>query len=67
MTEGLLISRNRKNELHKKTISCPEDGNLNLYKSYRNVYNNLIRISKKRFYEDSLKKAIKNPKKLGRS
>jgi hypothetical protein len=50
MTPGLITSRNNKNNLHKLSLSDP---NLYLvkYKRYRNVYNTLLRASKKLHYE----------------
>ena len=33
------------------------------YKNYRNMYNSIIRLSKKHFYETNLEKNKKNPKK----
>jgi hypothetical protein len=64
MTTGLLISRRRKNHLFQKQISQPTDDNVKLYKVYRNIYNSLIRKSKRLYYEDMLKKYKSKPKKL---
>ena len=50
LTKGLLISRNNKIKLCKKSISDPTDNNINLYKTYRNIYNRLLRISKKELF-----------------
>ncbi len=44
-TNGLLISRNNKNKLHKLSILEPSPHNVNTYKTYRNLYNTLIRKS----------------------
>jgi len=63
MTEGLLTSRKNKNTLHKKMISDPTVANINAYKTYRNVYNKILRAGKKLFYEKSLNEAKRNPKK----
>jgi hypothetical protein len=50
MTRGLLISRKRKNLLFKKKISHPTDINIDAYRNYRNIYNALIRRSKKMYF-----------------
>jgi hypothetical protein len=46
MTTGLLISRARKLELHKKSLIDPARYS-NQYRVYRNIFNSLIRTSKK--------------------
>jgi hypothetical protein len=53
----------RKINLHKLALQTPTVENTAIYKSYRNVYNKLIRASKRLFYCESLHKAKKNPKK----
>jgi len=63
MTKGLLISRTNKNLLHKKYLKTPSALNENAYKSYRNLYNTLIRKSKKIHLSDKLYRNRKNPKK----
>jgi Reverse transcriptase (RNA-dependent DNA polymerase) len=63
MTSGLLVSRRTKLTLHKKSISEPTAANISAFKSYRNIYNRLVRASKKMYYDSNLKKAKKNPKK----
>ncbi len=62
MTLGLLTSRTKKNELHKISINNPSPNNINLYKNYRNLYNKTLRASKQLYYENSLTKCQKNPK-----
>jgi hypothetical protein len=47
MTKGLLISRKRKNVLFKNKLLYPTDVNINNYRIYRNIYNAVIRRSKK--------------------
>ena len=60
MTKGLLVSRNTKNNLHKKALIDPR---LNeQYKNYRNIYNSLVRISKQKNLEDNFRKHSKSPK-----
>jgi len=63
VTSGILTSRKQKNLLHKKMIADPSDLNTNNYKTYRNVFNRVVRASKKLYFEQSLEKAKKNPKK----
>ncbi len=53
MTPGLLISRITKNKLHKQSLIEPSPVNVNKFKTYRNLFNTLIRKSKTKFYEDS--------------
>jgi hypothetical protein len=60
MSNGLLISRNTKNRLHKLSILNPAPQNISSYKTYRNLYNTLIRCSK---FEQNLELQAKNPKK----
>jgi hypothetical protein len=62
MTKGLLTSRRNKVALHKKTLLNP-DMYLLTYRNYRNLYNSLIRASKKMYIEENFKKYQKNPKK----
>jgi hypothetical protein len=63
MTNGLLISRNQKNRLHKKFIAKPTAQNIANYKQYRNIFNSLLRKSKILYFESNLKENEKNPKK----
>ena len=65
MTNGLLTSKRQKNFLHKKMVADPSPLNKNNFKTYRNTFNSLIRISKKMYYEEALEKNAKNPKKHG--
>jgi Reverse transcriptase (RNA-dependent DNA polymerase) len=64
MTAGLLVSRRRKNVLYKKQLVSPSPNNVNKYKTYRNIYNSVLRRSKKMYFEESLYKFRKKPKKL---
>ena len=52
MTRELLISRRRKNELHKSYIIEPTQRDI--YVSYRNIYNSVIRLNKKLYFEANL-------------
>jgi len=53
-TRGLIVSRSRKNFLHKNMLKNPSEQNILAYKQYRNVYNNTVRISKKNYFEQEL-------------
>jgi hypothetical protein len=63
MTARLLVSRANKNKLHKIAIHKPNNENCSAYKRYRNLYNTLLRNSKKLYFEENLKANVKNPKK----
>ncbi len=65
MTNGLLISRNTKICLHKTYLVNPNPLNKSTYKAYRNLYNSVLRCSKKLYFENNLKAHAKNPKKPG--
>jgi len=65
MTQGLLISRMTKNNLHKAALVNPNDLTIHLFKSYRNLYNKLLRKSKNLYFETELNLSKKNPKKPG--
>ena len=61
-TTGLLISRQRKNLLAKNAFKNPSTENCEFYKKIRNMYNTVIRLSKKLFFEQELKKHQSNLK-----
>jgi hypothetical protein len=63
MTRGLLISRKNKLILQKKSLVDPNAQTIQAFRDYRNLYNKLIRISKKMSIEENLNKNVKNPKK----
>ena len=63
MTKGLLISRAKKLILHKTFLTEKTDISFAQYKNYRNIYNNLVKKSREKFYTDSLN-GQKNPKKI---
>jgi hypothetical protein len=63
MTFGLLKSRTTKLNLAKTCFTEPSIDNNLKYKNYRNLYNKLIRISKKSYYEEVLNANIRNSKK----
>jgi len=64
MTKGLLTSRRNKLRLLTVSVSCTSAENKNIYKKYRNMYNNLVRISKKAYFETNLNDHKNNPKKV---
>jgi hypothetical protein len=63
MTPGLLISRTHKIELFKKSIIDPNN-HLNQFRQYCNVFNSLVRASKKMHYDTKFAQHAKNPKKI---
>jgi Reverse transcriptase (RNA-dependent DNA polymerase) len=63
MTNGLLTSRANKLRLAKLCLVSPSESNNVKYKNYRNMYNSLIRSSKKLYYDNILKLNINNLKK----
>jgi hypothetical protein len=64
MTAGLLVSRRKKNFLFKKQLTSPTPEHIQSYKVYRNLYNAILRKSKKMYYEASILKFKSKPKKL---
>ena len=63
MTQGILVARLSKIKLHKISIQSPSTMNIERYKKFRNIYNSVMRASKKLYFEKNLKLAKKNPKK----
>jgi hypothetical protein len=63
MTNGLLISRRTKNNLHALAVSDPSAGNVNRYKAYKSVYLRTIRAAKKLYISSKITENAKNPKK----
>ena len=64
MTKALLISRKKKLALHKRFKSKPTNVNKEKYTTYRNMYNRLIRTSKKMYIENQLLLARGDSKKI---
>ena len=56
-SNGLLISRREKIRLDKMAASSPTNFNINAYKSYRNVYNKVLKTAKKIYFENAISKA----------
>ena len=52
MSAGLLISRKEKIRLGKLSVHSPSPVTLNTFKSYRNLYNKIVRAAKKKYYEE---------------
>jgi hypothetical protein len=63
MTSGLLISRKTKLELCKKASKDRTEESFQKYRAYRNLFNTLMRASKKMYFSDGLKLNQRNPKK----
>jgi hypothetical protein len=53
-SKGLQVSRKTKLSLSKTASCIPTVVNINKYKAYRNLYNRVVRASKKLFYETEL-------------
>jgi hypothetical protein len=66
MTNGLLVSRNRKKILHQTSISVPSAENKQKYKDFKSVYQRVIRGAKKLYFTNKLNENAGNPKKLGK-
>ena len=59
-TSGLLISRRTKIQLGKDFLASPSQAARLLYTSYRNLYNKLVKLSKKKYFESELAKNQNN-------
>jgi len=62
MSPGLLISRNTKIKLFQISRSSPTIYNIQKYKTYRNLFNTVVRSAKKIHYEEMFSKNIFNLK-----
>ena len=62
LTTGLLTSRRTKISLCTLSIKEPSVINIQNFKSFRNLYNKLIRVAKKQYFDDELVKQQKNLK-----
>jgi hypothetical protein len=62
MTEGLLVSRLTKTKLQKIASNTRNLNDITKFKQYRNMYNVLIRASKKLYFEQNLHNNKRNPK-----
>jgi hypothetical protein len=63
MTNGLLVSRNTKNVLHKTSIADPTDANIRKYKAFKTIYQRVSRAAKKLYFTSKLEANANNPKK----
>jgi hypothetical protein len=63
MTKGLLVSRLEKIRLSSFASKHPTALNLQNYKSYRNLFNKMVRCAKKMYFEKELAKNVSNLKK----
>ena len=63
MSNGILISRKRKNQLSNTCIKTPTPFNRTEFKKYRNLYNSVIRNAKKLYFEKQLLANQKNLRK----
>ena len=55
ITQGILVSRKRKIELLKNHVKARTPVTKELYTNYRNMYNRVIRASKKMYYRDHIR------------
>ena len=63
MSKGILISRLTKISLCKDSVKNPRDPQISKYKTYRNLYNKIIKASKKLYLQTELNKHQSNLKK----
>ena len=63
MTQGLKISKKRKDKLIAKKVKYPTDVNINLYKDYNKIYNKVRRSAKKLYYDKQFEKFSNDSKK----
>ena len=62
LSKGLLKSIKRKGKLYKYFLNYPSPANENTYKRFKNKLTHLLRIAKRKFYENQLKCAETNTK-----
>ncbi len=62
MTKCIAKSVQKKNKLYKKFLTCPVIKNEITYKTYKNKLNHVIKIAKKKYYEEQLIKYKHNTK-----
>ena len=62
MSSGILISRQKKINLCSLSIKNPTHSNIDAFKKYRNVFNSVVRASKKLYFETQLKNNSSNLK-----
>ncbi len=54
MTRGLLVSWKRKEVLHSAAVATRSEEDLLAYRTYGNIYNSLLKLSKKTYFENNL-------------
>ena len=64
MTKGLLTSRITKIKLLKLSAKLQTSVASEAFRRYKNIYNSVLRASKKLYYKDQLKNNCKNPRKI---
>ena len=62
MTQGISKSIEIKNSLYKKCLKNPSKKNQTIYKNYKNKFKNLIKLSKKDYFENQFIKYKNNNK-----
>ena len=55
-TKGLIVSRNKKNELYNNFSKHRDQSNKNAYTKYRNCYNRTLRLAKRLYYNNKIDK-----------
>ena len=63
ITKGLLKSIETKNKLYKECKKQPTEKRITKFKEFRNKLHNLIRISKRKFYDNKFQKSRNDMKK----
>ena len=63
MSSGILTSRKQKNLLSKNSLKNPSHATISCFKTYRNLYNQVIKTAKKLYYEKQLTINQKNLRK----
>ena len=63
MTRGLLLSRKHKDKLGVKKLRNPTDYNIKNFKIFNSIYNKVIRIARKKYYENKFEEVSKDIKK----
>jgi hypothetical protein len=63
ITRGILVYRNTKKTLHKKSISNPSAENIASYKNFKTIYHRVIRAAKKLYFTSKLESNADNPRK----
>ena len=64
MTKGILISRKNKLNLYQKFLFSQNSVNENRYKTYRNLYNKIVKAAKVLYFEKKLESNKSDPKKM---